>query len=102
MRVGRLFTYHGRRYEPGDDFDMGRLPVSKHQTFIRLFGLGERSAPTKKKKKERQRIVDDAQAGIEAAIATALLDKKKADEAAGKPVLKDLIEEPPEGGVQEQ
>ncbi len=92
MRVGRLFTYLGRRYEPGDDFDMGRLPVSKHQTFIRLFGLGERSAPTKKKKAVASKAGKVSQAAT----------SKKADEAATPVVLKDLIEEPPEGGVQEQ
>ncbi len=91
MRVGRLFTYHGRRYEPGDDFDMGRLAVSKHQTFIRLFGLGERSAPRKKKKKA---VASKDDGVLQAATG-------KADEAATPVVLKDLIEEPPQGGVQE-
>ena len=76
MIVGRLFSYAGDRYEPGSDFDINGIAESRRSSFIRLYGLTERSAPTKKKK------------------------SKKAFVPQASPVLKDITEEPPEGGVQ--
>jgi len=70
MKVGRLFTYLGQRYEPGSDFDITGIAESQRSSFIRLYGLSERSAPTKtKKKKEVKRQADPIaadEAGIEA------------------------------------
>ena len=74
MIVGRLFTYLGQRYEPGSDFDIKSIAESRRSSFIRLYGLSERSAPTKK--------------------------RKKAFVPQASPVLKDITEEPPTGGVQ--
>ena len=65
MIVGRLFTYLGQRYEPGSDFDIHSVAESKRPSFIRLFGLSERPAPRKKKKK--QAVYNAAEeAGMEA------------------------------------
>jgi hypothetical protein len=52
MIVGRLFTYLGQRYEPGSDFNIHDVAESKRPSFIRLYGLSERSAPRKKNKKK--------------------------------------------------
>ena len=69
MIVGRLFTYLGQRYEPGADFDINGIAESRRSSFIRLYGLTERSAPTKRKSKKASRPPDN-------------------------PVLKDITEEP--------
>lgn len=45
MRVGRTFTYSGRRYQPGDAFDVSRLESHQVKTFVRLYGL-EDMTPT--------------------------------------------------------
>ena len=61
MIVGRLFTYLGHRYEPGDEFDIHRIPEFKRQTFVRLYGLSDRPAPRKKtKKQEAVKAADEA------------------------------------------
>ena len=113
MIVGRLFTYLGQRYEPGADFDINGIAESRRSSFIRLYGLGERSAPTKKKKK-MAKLVDEVIATAKAAAEAPPLIKKnvtvssgvyrdgelQADEAAASAVLKDITEEPPTGGVQ--
>ena len=66
MIVGRLFTYLGQRYEPGSDFDIHIVAESRRPSFIRAFGLSERPAPRKRKKK-RQEVYNAAdEAGIEA------------------------------------
>ena len=83
MIVGRLFTYLGQRYEPGSDFDIHIVAESRRPSFIRAFGLSER--PRRRKKKV---VVTGSVIGEEAA------------EAAVRTVLKDITEEPPQGGVQ--
>ena len=93
MIVGRLFSYAGDRYEPGSDFDINGIAESRRSSFIRLYGLTERSAPTKKTRKV------SATGGKNESVLTAA-SGRKADEAAAKAVLKDITEEPPEGGVQ--
>lgn len=57
MRVGRLFTYNGTRYEPGDDFDLDSLPAFRQATFVRLYGLSEQ--PPKRAKKKAQKKKTD-------------------------------------------
>ncbi len=73
MIVGRLFTYLKVRYEPGSDFDIHIVAESRRPSFIRAFGLSER--PRRHKKK-------------------AFVPR------ATESVLKDITEEPPQGGVQ--
>ena len=74
MIVGRLFTYLGQRYEPGTDFDIHIVAESRRPSFIRAFDLSERPAPRRKKKAFVPQVTE--------------------------PVLKDIREEPPQGGVQ--
>ena len=65
MIVGWLFTYLGQRYEPGTDFDIHSVAESKRPSFIRLFDLGERPVPRKRKKKQEVYNAAD-EAGMEA------------------------------------
>jgi hypothetical protein len=54
MRVGRLFTFNGHRYEPGSDFPIESLPAYRRTSFVRLYGLSEQPPkPAKKKKKTK-------------------------------------------------
>lgn len=39
MKVGRVFTYNGKRYEPGDHFNVERFPEWKRDSFVRLYHL---------------------------------------------------------------
>jgi len=50
--VGRGFTFGGRRYEPGDLFDLDRLPGWQQPTFVRLYQLAD--PPPKRAKVKKQ------------------------------------------------
>ena len=39
MRVGTAFNFQGRRYEPGDRFDVRAVPEHLYGTLTRLYGL---------------------------------------------------------------
>ena len=39
MKVGKVFTYNGRRYEIGDAFPVDRLPEWQRDSFVRLYHL---------------------------------------------------------------
>lgn len=50
MKAGAGFTHLGRRYEPGDRFDLLLVPAFQRASYVRLYGL----TPWRPKKKDTE------------------------------------------------